>query len=183
MSAALALDLRLVGNATGRVSVAAALKWSALWVMLALAFCGMLWGYLDAELGRQMANLKATEFLTGYVIEKSLAVDNIFVFLMLFSYFAVPPEFHRRVLVFGVIGALVLRAIMVLVGAWLIAHFHWILYLFGFFLLVTGIKMLWFAGQKPDLEANPALRWMRSHLRVTSEFHGERFLVNQNGLR
>jgi len=183
VSAALALDLRLVGNAAGRVSVGAALKWSALWVMLALAFCGMLWGYLDAELGRQMANLKATEFLTGYVIEKSLAVDNIFVFLMLFSYFAVPPEFQRRVLVFGVIGALVLRAIMILVGAWLIAHFHWILYLFGFFLLVTGIKMLWFAGQKPDLEANPALRWMRSHLRVTSEFHGERFLVNQNGLR
>ena len=109
---------------------------------MAIVFNALLWWYLDTNAGREIANQKATEFFTGYLIEKSLAVDNIFVFLMLFTFFAVPPEFQRRVLILGVIGAIVLRAVMILIGAWLIKEFHWVLYLFGLFLLVTGIKMI-----------------------------------------
>ncbi len=160
-----------------RVSNREALLWTLVWVALALLFCAGLWAWLDHSGGRELANLKATEFLTGYLIEKSLSVDNIFVFLMVFTYFAVPPEFQKRLIVLGVVGAIVLRAIMILLGALLISRFHWILYVFGLFLLLTGLKMLWFADASPDLERNPALRWMRGHLRITQGFHGERLSV------
>jgi len=152
-------------------------------VVLALIFNAGLWFWLDATAGREMANLKATEFLTGYLIEKSLSVDNIFVFLMILSAFAVPAELQKRALIIGVIGAVVLRAIMILIGAWLIAQFHWVLYIFGLFLLVTGVKMWLFAGQEPDLDNNPVLRWLRGHLRITTEFHQERFFVVKDGLK
>lgn len=166
-----------------KVSVSEALKWSALWVFLALVFNALLWWYLDSTAGRELANEKATEFFTGYLIEKSLAVDNIFVFLMLFTYFAVPAELQKRVLILGVIGAIVLRAVMILIGAWLIKEFHWVLYLFGAFLLVTGIKMLVFADADSDLEKNPVLRWMRGHMNLSSEFVGERFWFLRDGVR
>ncbi len=166
-----------------KVSVKEATLWTLIWVALALVFCAGLWYYLDVSAGRAVANESATQFLTGYLIEKSLSVDNIFVFLMIFSYFAVPLEFQKRVLIIGVIGAIVLRAIMILIGAVLIAKFHWILYLFGLFLLFTGIKMLLFADAAPDLEKNPVLRWMRSHLRITQEFDGERLSVIKEGSR
>jgi tellurite resistance protein TerC len=164
------------------VSLREAAAWSLLWVLLALAFNALLWWYLDGRLGREVANEKALEFLTGYLIEKSLAVDNIFVFIMLFGFFAVPVEYQRRVLLYGVLGAIVMRAVMILVGAVLLAKFHWILYLFGGFLVITGIKMLVFAEQQPDLARNPLLRWMRGHLRITDGYHGERFTVRQNGV-
>jgi tellurite resistance protein TerC len=166
-----------------RVAFKEALNWSLIWIALALVFCGLLWGYLDTVDGRAVANLKATEFLTGYVIEKSLSVDNIFVFLMIFTYFAVPAEYQRRVLIIGVVGAIVLRAIMIFAGALLLAKFHWILYVFGAFLLFTGVKMLIFADDKPDLEKNPALRWMRRHLAIDNQFHGERFSIMRDGKR
>lgn len=166
-----------------KVSVKEATLWTLIWVALALVFCAGLWYYLDISAGRAVANESATQFLTGYLIEKSLSVDNIFVFLMIFSYFAVPLEFQKRVLIIGVIGAIVLRAIMILIGAVLIAKFHWILYLFGLFLLFTGVKMLLFADAAPDLEKNPVLRWMRSHLRITKEFDGERLSVIKEGSR
>jgi tellurite resistance protein TerC len=166
-----------------KVSIKEASIWSLVWVLLALLFCAGLWYYLDGSAGRAVANESATQFLTGYLIEKSLSVDNIFVFLMIFTYFAVPLEFQKRVIVIGVIGAIVLRAVMILLGAVLIAKFHWVLYLFGLFLLITGIKMLLFADAAPDLEKNPALRWMRSHLPITSAFHGERFAVMLEGKR
>ena len=166
-----------------RVSVRQALGWSAIWVALALAFNALLWWHLDRTAGGETANRMATEFFTGYLIEKSLAVDNIFVFLMLFTYFAVPAELQKRVLVLGIIGAIILRAVMILIGAWLIAEFHWILYVFGLFLLVTGIKMLVFADAHSDLERNPVLRLMRRHLNLTPEFHGERFWVTRDGVR
>ena len=108
-----------------------------------------------------MANTKSLEFLTGYLIEKSLAVDNIFVFLLIFTYFAVPSQFQKRVLMIGIIGAIVLRTIMILVGGWLLAEFHWILYVFGAFLILTGVKMWWAAGKEPDLDDNPALKLLR----------------------
>ena len=160
-----------------KVSVREAAIWSLVWVGLAVVFCAGLWWYLDNNFGREVANEKSMEFFTGYLIEKSLAVDNIFVFLMIFTYFAVPLEFQKRVIIIGVIGAIVLRAIMILLGAVLIAKFHWILYLFGLFLLVTGMKMLWFADEAPDLEQNPILRWMRGHPPLDREFTGERFTV------
>jgi tellurite resistance protein TerC len=166
-----------------RVSIGQALRWSALWVALALVFNALLWWYLDGEAGREVANAKATQFFTGYLIEKSLAVDNIFVFLMLFTYFAVPAELQKRVLILGVIGAIVLRAAMILVGAWLIKEFHWVLYLFGLFLLVTGIKMLIFANANSDLEKNPILKWMRGHLNLTPDFDGEKFWVVRQNVR
>ena len=182
--AALAIDLWVMDRRTSQtVGVKAAAIWSLVWIALALAFGAGLWLHLDGAAGREVANEKAAEYLTGYLIEKSLSVDNIFVFLMLFTYFAVPPERQRKVLVLGVLGAIALRVVMILIGAWLVARFHWILYLFGLFLLVTGVKMILFADDKPDLEKNPALRWMRGHLAITDRFHGDRYWIEQDGKR
>jgi tellurite resistance protein TerC len=182
--AMLALDLFAMGGRHARrVPVGEAAAWSAVWVSLALLFNGLLWWHLDGTAGRAVANDKALEFLAGYLIEKSLSVDNIFVFLMVFSYFKVPAEYQRRVLLYGVLGAIVMRAIMILAGAWAVQQFHWIIYVFGAFLVLTGMKMLVFADQEPDLEKNPALRWMRGHLRVTQDYHGERFVVVRDGVR
>jgi len=165
-----------------RVSAREAAAWSLVWVLLALAFNALFWWHLDGTLGRAAANEKALEFLTGYLIEKSLAVDNIFVFIMLFGFFAVPVEVQRRVLLYGVLGAIVLRAVMILLGAVLLAKFHWIMYVFGAFLVVTGVKMLVFAEQEPDLASNPVLRWMRGHLRITDDYHGDRFAIRRDGV-
>lgn len=155
--AMLAVDLFLVGgNKAHKVGFKEAAAWSVVWFSLAMLFNLGLWWYLKANYGAEIADTKAMEFLTGYLIEKSLAVDNIFVFLMIFGFFAVPAEYQRRVLIYGVIGAIVLRAVMILAGAWLIQQFHWILYLFGAFLVVTGIKMLMFAEVEPDLSRNPS---------------------------
>ena len=182
--AMLALDLFVLGgNKAHRVSVKEAASWVVAWVALAVTFGALLWWYLDGTAGREIANRKALEFLTGYLIEQSLSVDNMFVFVMIFTYFAVPPELQRRVLLFGVLGAIVMRAAMILAGVWLVSEFSWVLYLFGLFLLVTGIKMLIMAEQKPDLEKNPFLRWLRGHMRITPGFHGEAFFVRINGLR
>lgn len=181
---ACAVDLLVLQKkGSARVSIGQALRWSALWVALALVFNGLLWWYVDGEAGREIANAKAAEFFTGYLIEKSLAVDNIFVFLMLFTYFAVPAQLQKRVLILGVIGAIVLRAVMILIGAWLIKEFHWVLYLFGAFLLATGIKMLIFADAGSDLEKNPLLKWMRGHMNLTPDFDGEKFWVTRQGVR
>ena len=175
---ATAVDLLVLQRkGAAKVTLREAAGWSLLWVALALIFNALLWWYLDGTHGRALANDKAMEFFTGYLIEKSLAVDNIFVFLMLFTYFAVPAELQRRVLILGVIGAIVLRAVTILIGAWLISQFHWILYLFGAFLVITGIKMARHAGESFDLDANPALKWMCGHLNITDTFHGERFIV------
>ncbi len=165
------------------VSLKEAVHWSIVWVAASLAFNGLFWWAVAQDHGAAVANTKAMEFLTGYVIEKSLAVDNIFVFLMIFTYFAVPPEYQKRVLMIGIVGAIVLRTVMILLGSWLIAQFHWVLYLFGAFLLVTGIKMWWAAGQEPDLERNPALRLLRRWVPVSDGFDGERFFTLRRGRR
>ena len=165
------------------VGVKEALNWSLIWVALSFAFNGLFWWAVWQDHGAALANTKALEFLTGYLIEKSLAVDNIFVFLMIFTYFAVPPEYQKRVLMIGIIGAIVLRTVMILVGSWLIAQFHWVLYVFGAFLVITGIKMWWAAGQEPDLESNPALKLLRRVMPVSSRFDGERFFTVENGKR
>lgn len=174
----LAMDLLALGGARARrVSTGEAAAWSLVWVLVSLGFAAALWWYLDATLGRDLANEKALDFVTGYLIEKSLAIDNVFVWLMLFAYFGIPLELQKRVLVFGVIGAIAMRTLMIFAGVWLIERLDWILYVFGAFLLVTGIKMAWSAGEKPDLDRNPAIRWLRGHIRTTERLQGERFFV------
>ena len=164
------------------VGVKEALNWSIVWVAVSLAFNALFWWAVkDTSGDAALANTKALEFLTGYLIEKSLAVDNIFVFLMIFTYFAVPAAYQKRVLMIGIIGAIVLRSIMILAGGWLLQQFHWILYVFGAFLLLTGIKMWWAAGQEPDLESNPALKLLRKLMPVSKHFDGEKFFTVENG--
>ncbi|KAB2923849.1 MAG: TerC family protein [Dechloromonas sp.] len=181
--AMLALDLFVFGGRKAhRVSVKEAATWVVAWICLALTFAGLLWWYLNDTQGAEIARRKTLEFLAGYLIEQSLSVDNMFVFVMIFGYFAVPPELQRRVLLYGVLGAIVMRAGMILGGVWLVSQFSWLLYVFGAFLVFTGIKMLVFAEAEPDLDQNPLLRWLRGHLRITTNFHGEAFFVRQNGL-
>jgi tellurite resistance protein TerC len=182
--AAVVVDL-VVMRAQGahKVSVREAGLWSFIWFTLSFIFCGLLWWYLERTAGHEVATLKTSEFLTGYLIEKSLSVDNVFVFFMIFNYFAVPSEYQKRILILGVIGAIVLRAIMILLGGLLIQKFHWILYFFGAFLAITGIKMLLFADEKPDLEKNPILRWIRGHLKISHSFRGELLTYKDNGVR
>jgi tellurite resistance protein TerC len=165
------------------VGVKEALNWSIVWVGLSFAFNGLFWWAVYQDHGGAVANEKSMEFLTGYLIEKSLAVDNIFVFLLIFSFFAVPPAYQKRVLMIGIIGAIVLRTVMILLGSWLIAEFHWVLYLFGAFLLITGVKMWWAAGKEPDLEDNPALKLLRRLMPVSKSFDGEKFFTVENGKR
>jgi tellurite resistance protein TerC len=164
------------------IGVKEALNWSLIWIALSFLFNGLFWWAVKEGTGSTaVANEKSLEFLTGYLIEKSLAVDNIFVFLMIFTYFAVPPAYQKRVLMIGIIGAIVLRTVMILVGGWLLAHFHWILYVFGAFLILTGIKMWWAAGKEPALDENPALKLLRRVLPVSRGFDGEKFFTVENG--
>jgi tellurite resistance protein TerC len=157
--------------------------WSAVWVGVSGLFAGGLWWYLDGELGRAIANQKTLEFVTGYLLEKSLAIDNVFIWLMIFSAFAIPPALQRRVLLYGVLGAIVLRTIMIFAGAWLIAQFHWILYVFGAFLVFTGIKMWMSHGQDSDPEQGALLKFLRKHMRITPALEGEKFVVLRQGVR
>ncbi len=180
----LSVDLFVVGGGKQhRVSFREAATWSVIWVTVSFLFAAGLWWYLDGSAGRELANARSMEFIAGYLIEKSLAVDNVFVWLMLFAFFGIPLELQKRVLILGVVGAIVMRTVMIFAGAWLISEFHWVLYIFGAFLLVTGIKMWWFAEAKPDLANNPLLRWLRGHMKVTDNLHGERFFIMQDGLR
>ena len=180
----LALDLFVFGGRKAhKVSVKEAAAWSLVWVSLALAFNAGMWWYLSGTVGPEIADRKALEFLTGYLIEKSLSVDNVFVFLLIFTAFHVAPEFQRRVLIYGVLGAIVMRAIMILAGAWVVREYSWVLYLFGAFLVVTGIRMLVMAEKTPDLEKNPVLKFARRHLRIAEGDHGEKFSVMKNGVR
>ncbi len=182
--AMLALDLLMLGKkGAHKVGVKEALIWSLIWFTMALLFGAGLWAWLDHTAGRAIADTKVMEYLTGYLLEKTLAMDNIFVFVMIFSYFAVPLEFQKRVLLYGVLGAIILRALMILLGAWLISQFHWVLYIFGAFLLITGIKMFIFANHAPDLAKNPLLKWLKNHMRITEQYHGEKFWVMKNGVR
>jgi tellurite resistance protein TerC len=181
---AIAVDL-LVMEKQGahKVTTKEALTWSVIWFSLAFVFVALLWWYLDGSQGRETANEVSMQFITGYLVEKSLSVDNIFVFLMIFTYFAIPAEFQKRALIIGIIGAIVLRAILILIGAWLLAQFHWVLYVFGAFLVLTGAKMWFAAGKEPDIESNPALRVLRKYMKITTEFDGEKMTKMINGVK
>lgn len=175
--------LMLRSQGSHRVSVKEATAWSVVWIIVSMAFCGWFWWYLDGRFSRELANEKALEYLTGYLIEKSLAVDNVFVWITLFNVFSVPRELQKRVLIYGVLGAIILRGILIFLGALLLATFHWVLYVFGLFLVVTGVKMLIFADQETNLEENPVLLWLRRHMRIADVHHGERFFVTLDGVR
>lgn len=179
----LAIDLLLLGRRGAQtMTMKQAAGWSIVWVTLSLLFNLAFWWYLSATQGRAVADPQAMAFLTGYLIEKALAVDNVFVWLMLFSYFAVPAALQRRVLVYGVLGAIVLRTIMIFAGSWLIAQFDWLLYLFGAFLLFTGVKMALSKEDEGDIGDKPMIRWLRSRLRMTDKIENERFFVRRSGL-
>lgn len=179
----LAIDLLLQGRrGSHSMTMKQAAGWSILWVTLSLLFNAAFWWYLVQTQGRAVADPQALAFLTGYLIEKALAVDNVFVWLMLFSYFAVPPALQRRVLVYGVLGAIVLRTIMIFAGSWLISQFDWLLYVFGAFLLFTGVKMALAKENDSGIGDKPLVRWIRSHLRMTDKIESERFFTRKNGV-
>lgn len=169
----LAIDLGIFNRQSKKVSFKEAISWTVVWIVLALIFNG--WIFFN------MGEKPAIEFFTGYLVEKSLSVDNIFVFILLFSFFKVPEEYQHRVLFWGVIGALVLRAIFIAVGAVLIAKFHWVIYLFGIFLVYTGYKMFKQSAAHMHPENNPLVRWFIKRGKVTNEYHGKKFFVNING--
>ncbi len=167
----LVLDLGVLHRKTREIGVKESLWMSAFYIGIALLFGGWVWQELGAQSG--------TEYITGFLVEKTLAMDNVFVISLIFTYFAVPPIYQRRVLFWGILGVIVLRAIMIGLGATLVAEFSWILYVFAAFLVATGIKMLMMGDKKPDIENNPVLKLMRRTMRITPELHGERFFVRQ----
>lgn len=171
--AMLAIDLGVFHRKAHEVKLKEALIWSGVWISLALIFNAGLYFWQGPK--------PALEFLTGYVIEKSLSVDNIFVFVMVFSFFKVPPLYQHKVLFWGILSALVMRAILIVVGAALIAKFHWIIYVFGGFLVITGIKMLVLRDQSMDPEKNIAVRLFRRFIPMTSQYNESKFFIRENG--
>lgn len=165
-----------------QVTMKEAAGWSLIWFSLAFVFVAVLWVYLDSSQGREVANTVSMQFITGYLVEKSLSIDNIFVFLMLFTYFGIPPAFQKRALIIGIVGSIVLRTVLIVVGAWLLATFHWLLYVFGAFLVFTGAKM-WFAADGPgDMGDNPVLKLLRKHMRISDKLEGEKLTTTINGV-
>ncbi|MFN4237999.1 MAG: TerC/Alx family metal homeostasis membrane protein [Vogesella sp.] len=175
------LLLRTQGN--HKVTVKEAAWWSVVWFAAAAAFGAWFWWYLNGQFGSAVANQKTLEYATGYLIEKGLAIENVFVWITIFTYFAIPPEFQKRVLLWGVVGAILMRAVLIYLGAVLIQQFDWIFYVFGLFLVVTGIKMFMFTGKQSDLGSNPLLRWLRQRVPLTDTLHGERFVVLERGVK
>lgn len=174
----LALDLGVFHKKSHTVGVKEALGWSAVWITLALIFCGGIWlWYPDGKHA-------ALEFLAGYLIEKSLSVDNLFVFLLIFSYFRVPRLFQHKILFWGIIGALLMRGVLIVLGSALLQEFHWIIYLFGAFLVFTGVRMF-FQSEEPEIhpERNIFVKLFKKVYAVTHEYHGDRFFVNIDGRR
>ena len=171
--AMLALDLGVFHRGHHEVKTKEALTWVAVWVVLAFLFAGGVFFFAGAETGLQ--------FLTGYLIEYALSVDNIFVFIVIFGYFAVPREYHHRVLFWGILGALVMRFLFILAGATLIERFHWIIYVFGAFLVYTGFKILRQKDSEMEPGKNPVLRLFRRFVPMVSEYRGSRFVVREGG--
>jgi len=167
----LAFDLGVLHKDEREIGVKESLWLSSGYIAVAAIFGGWLWWQLGAERG--------IEYFTGYIIEKSLSMDNVFVIAMIFTFFAIPRQFQHRVLFWGILGVIVLRAIMIALGAALVSEFSWVLYIFGAFLVLTGIKMLWMADHEPDLENNVLLKWLRKVMRVTPRIRGNAFFVRE----
>ena len=176
------VDMFMLGRkGDTKVSTKEALIWSIVWITIAMLFNLWLYFYLSDKYDEDIATQKSLEFLTGYILEKSLAVDNLFVFVMLFAYFKVPEIYQKRVLVYGIFGALILRSIMIVVGATLVSQFHWILYIFGAFLLFSGIKMFKSSEDSGDIENNFIIKFLKRNFKITNNYHGEKFFVKIDG--
>jgi tellurite resistance protein TerC len=167
----LAIDLGVFHRKAHEVTVREAAGWTATWITLSLLFNYAIYHYLGPTAG--------LEFLTGYLIEQALSVDNIFVFVLIFTYFSVPKRFQHRILFWGILGALILRGTMIGMGTFLIHRFEWILYVFGAFLVYTGIRMAMVEEQGIDVEANPVIKYLRRLLPITTRYHGQRFFVRE----
>ena len=176
----LALDLGVFHRTAHVVSFRESLTWSIVWVVLALAFNYGFYLYAAGKFGEAAGTQIGLEFLTGYLVEKSLAVDNVFVFVLVFSYFAIPPRYQHRVLFYGILGALVFRAIFIALGAALM-QYHAVVIIFGIFLLLTGVKMLFAPERSVDPEKNPIVRLFRRLMPVTADLHGQSFFVLEKG--
>lgn len=167
----LILDLGVLNRGSREIGVRRSLSLSAMYIALGVGFGGFVWWQLGQE--------RALEYLTGFVVEKSLAMDNVFVIAMIFSALAIPRAFQHRVLFWGILGVIVLRGIMIGVGATLVARYEWILLIFAAFLIFTGIRMLWGDDHEADLSKNRVFNWMRRNMRITNRLHGERFFVRR----
>jgi tellurite resistance protein TerC len=170
---ALALDLGVFHRKAHKIKIREAAAWSAVWIALAVLFGYFVWRWFGTQRG--------LEYFTGYVIEKALSIDNLFVFLVVFRAFQVDEQVQHRVLEWGILGALVMRGIMIAAGAVLIARFHWIIPAFGAFLVYTGLHMLWKRDKHVHYEKNPIFRFANSHLRVSKSYHGTKFFIRENG--
>lgn len=167
--ALMVLDLGILHRKQRTIGVKESLLMSAFYIFIGVCFGGWIW----AELGITSAQ----EYFTGFIVEKTLAMDNIFVISLIFSYFSIPRHLQHRVLFWGILGVIMLRGLMIGLGAALVAEFEWVLYIFAAFLVFTGVKMLFVVDHMPDINQNPLLRWMRKHLRITSELHGNKFIT------
>ena len=165
----------------GKVSMKQAGIWSAIWVAVSVLFGAGLWWYIAQTYDAALATQKVGEFFTGYLLEKSLAIDNVFVWLMIFAAFAISPALQRRILLYGVLGAIILRTIMIFAGAWLVNEFSWILYVFGAFLLYTGVKMWTTHDEQEDPKQSGIYRWLKKHLPLSDTMNGEKFTIVENG--
>lgn len=177
----LALDLGVFHREAHKVSFKEATVWSIVWVSLALIFNGLFYYYTTTNFGAAEGTRLSLEFLTGYIVEKSLSVDNIFVFVMVFAYFAIPAKYQHRVLFYGIIGALIFRAIFIAAGSYLM-QFQWIIYIFGAFLIITGIKMMLVPDKEIDPEKNFLIRLFKRFVSVTNKLHGQNFFVRENNV-
>jgi tellurite resistance protein TerC len=167
----LVLDLGLFHRTSREISVRESLVMSVFYIAIALVFGAWVWSELGAQAGE--------EYLTGYLVEKTLAMDNVFVISLIFTYFAIPREYQHRVLFWGILGVIVLRAFLIGAGATLVAQYSWLLYVFAAFLIATGIKMLVMGDKPPNIDNNPVLKFMRRTMRITPDLHGERFFVTK----
>ena len=167
----LVLDLGVLHRKMQEISIRESLWMSAFYITIALLFGAWIWSSLGEQSGK--------EYLTGFLIEKTLAMDNVFLISLIFTYFAVPPIYQHRVLFWGILGVIILRAIMIGLGATLVAEFSWTLYIFAVFLIITGIKMLYIGDKLPDIENNPILRFLRRRFKITPELHGQKFFVKK----
>jgi tellurite resistance protein TerC len=168
----LVLDLGVLHKGSHDIGIGESLLMSTFYIAIGLGFGGWIW--------YQSGEQSALEYLTGFVVEKSLAMDNIFIIAMIFSYFSIPRQYQHRVLTYGILGVIILRGLMIAAGAAIVENFHWVLYLFAAFLVVTGIRMLFQSSHESDLSGNPALKFLRSHLPVTEHLHAEKFIVREN---
>lgn len=167
----LVLDLGVLHKKSREISIRESFIMTSFYIAIGIAFGGWIWFQSGEKL--------ALEYLTGFVIEKSLAMDNIFVIAMIFSYFSIPREYQHRVLLWGILGVIVMRGIMIAGGAAIVENFHWVLYLFAAFLVITGVRMLFAGDNAHDIENNPALKFLRKRLPVSKTLHGEKFIVRE----